>query len=88
MEQHKLDEFIQQTCVRVYRNGRTRFNAPQDDGDEPRWRPRNRRTQNLMVQSGRIIEVGAFGQPKRVGRPAGSATKKTAWKLPEDCESD
>ena len=76
MEQHKLDQFLNQHCDRKYRNGRTRFSPQYDNDDEPRWQPRNRIQTNLMIKSGRVIETGAFGQPRPPGRPAGSPNKK------------
>ena len=76
MEQRKLDEFIKRTCDRIYRGGRTRFSPQYDSDDEPRWKPKTRTTANLMVRAGRVIEIGAFGQPKPIGRPQGSLNKK------------
>lgn len=86
MEQRKLDEFIQQTCTRIYRNGRTRYSQQYDSDDEPRWQPRNRIRANLMIKQGRLFEIGGFGQPKPPGRPSGSPNKTERvlkWHLPK-----
>lgn len=84
MEQRKLDEFIKRTCDRIYRNGRTRYSEQYDSNDEPRWHPRGRVKQNLMVRDGRIVEIGSFGNPRPPGRPQGSPNKRSRWELPSN----
>ena len=84
MEQRKLDEFIKRTCDRIYRNGRTTYSQQYDSDDEPRWSPRNRIRQSLMIREGRVIEIGAFGNPRPPGRPQGSLNKRSRWELPGD----
>ena len=60
MDKKRFDELLNQHCVKAYKNGKTvpsRF----DDEDEPRWRGKNpAEKQNLVIRSGRLVEVEKF----------------------------
>jgi hypothetical protein len=84
LDKKRFEEFVLATCKPVYRSGTARPLNPQREGeDEPRWQPVDRQYQSLMIRDGQLMEIGAFGQPKPVGRPLGSTKRKTlGYKLP------
>jgi hypothetical protein len=60
LDKQRFDELLNQHCVKTYKNGKTvpsRF----DDEDDPRWRGKNpTERQNLVIRSGRLVEVEKF----------------------------
>ena len=84
MDKKTFEEFVLATCKPVYRSGTARPLNPKRGGeDEPRWQPVDRQYQNLMIRNGQLLEIGAFGQPKPVGRPPGSTGRRLSWELPK-----
>jgi len=85
LDKKRFEEFVLATCKPVYRSGTARPLNPKREGeDEPRWQPVNRQYQNLMIRNGRLLEIGAFGQPRPVGRPPGPTGRRLSWELPEN----
>jgi hypothetical protein len=90
LDQKRLDEFLKQHCVRVYKSGR---DAPtiHDNLDEPRWAGRtNSARENLMIRDGRLQPTQPFLGVKPVGRPPGRPPgspnvkgRKLSWELPK-----
>jgi hypothetical protein len=84
LDQKRLDEFLLATCKPVYRSGTARpLNPKKECEDEPRWQPKDKQYQSLMIRNGRLMEIGAFGQPRPVGRPPGPSGKRLSWELPK-----
>ena len=84
MDQKRLDEFLLATCKPIYRSGTARpLNPKKECEDEPRWQPRNPEYRSLMIRNGRLMEIGAFGQPRPVGRPPGPSGRRLSWELPK-----
>ena len=84
MDKKTFEEFVLANCKPVYRSGTARpLNPKRECEDEPRWQPVDRQYQNLMIRNGQLMEIGAFGQPRPVGRPPGRTGKRLSWELPE-----
>jgi hypothetical protein len=90
LDQKRLNEFLKQHCVRVYKSGRDTPTI-HDNLDEPRWVGRiNPDRENLMIRDGRLQPTQPFLGVKPVGRPPGRPPgspnvkgRKLSWELPK-----
>ena len=85
MDKKTLEEFLNQHCVKAYKNGKTVPNRF-DDEDEARWRSPVVDRENLVIRDGRLIPSPQFGGARPPGRPPGSPNKtgkRLSWELPK-----